>query len=607
MTTGLPEKENEELLRELDRLRRQVDELQAVDAKRCLAEEALRQSEERYRLVMEGIEDAYWELDLAGNTTFFNDCAARIHDCTPADLMGRNYQDYMEEGAAREIMEKFKEIYRTGNPATGLVWEVVRDDGSKRILESNVSLIRDGAGKATGFRGISRDMTERRQAEESLRQREERYRTIIEEMPDNYWELDLDGHFTFINEQLMKMQGRSREELIGLDTLQFLDEGSLKNWRRRLKEVYRTGEAQRGIPYQLTRKNGEILDMEANVSLLRDGDGNPVGFRGVSRNVTERKQIEEALRQSEERFRLVAQATNDAVWDWDLLTNSLWRNEGFETLFGYRREELESGIDSSYNRIHPDDLERIAAGLRAVIDNDKSIWSDEYRFCRADGSYAYILDRAYVIRDELGKPVRMIGAMLDMSSLKQAEEQFRLVVESSPNGFVMTDQRGEVLLINAEIERLFGYRREELIGKSIELLVPDNFRDLHRQLREAYMQAPQRRGMNRERSLKGKRKDGREFPAEIGLTPIRTPQGLRIVGVVTDITERKQAEDALRQSEERYRTVIEEMTDSFWETDLFGHFTFFNNQVVIEQQRSPEELLNNSGMPYLDDENRRLL
>ena len=141
----------------------------------------------------------------------------------------------------------------------------------------------------------------------------------------------------------------------------------------------------------------------------------------VARNITEKKQLELRLREAEERFQLVSRATNDAVWDWDLVTNALWWNEGFYRLFGYAPADVEPDLSSWTRRLHPEDLGRVVDGIHHLIDGGGTAWTDKYRFLRADGSHADIFDRGYVIRDQGGKPVRMIGAMMDISDRERDE------------------------------------------------------------------------------------------------------------------------------------------------------------------------------------------
>ncbi len=139
----------------------------------------------------------------------------------------------------------------------------------------------------------------------------------------------------------------------------------------------------------------------------------------------ERRLTEERLRESEERFQIVARATNDAIWDWDLQTNHRWWNESIHTLFGYPPQEVDPYITWWRDRIHPNDKHRILLDIQNIIDKGQQSWSTEYRFRRADDSYAYILDRAYVVRNSTGKAVRVIGAMMDISERKRVQEQLQ--------------------------------------------------------------------------------------------------------------------------------------------------------------------------------------
>lgn len=144
----------------------------------------------------------------------------------------------------------------------------------------------------------------------------------------------------------------------------------------------------------------------------------------------ERRHAEIALRRSEERFRIVAHATHDAVWDWDLVTDTLEWNESMQDLFGYTTEQIQPRIQWWDDRIHPDDRESVLSGIHSLINGGGRLWAAEYRFRRGDGSFGYVFDRGQVIHDRSGKPVRMIGAMMDITARKQAEEEILGLNES---------------------------------------------------------------------------------------------------------------------------------------------------------------------------------
>jgi len=139
----------------------------------------------------------------------------------------------------------------------------------------------------------------------------------------------------------------------------------------------------------------------------------------------ERQQADEQLRQSEERFQIVTRATNDVIWDWDLLTNQVWWNQAVEILFGYSLETIDTDVSWWVENIHPDEQQRIVTATWDLINSGEKFWSNEYRFRCSDGSYAYILDRAYIVHDHTGKPIRMIGAMMDITERKRVQAQLQ--------------------------------------------------------------------------------------------------------------------------------------------------------------------------------------
>ena len=276
----------------------------------------------------------------------------------------------------------------------------------------------------------------------------------------------------------------------------------------------------------------------------------------------ERRSAEEGLRQSEELLRLVGKATDDAVWDWRLVSGALWWGEGIRALTGKAPAELEPGIESWTSRIHPADRDRVVAGIHAVIQSGGRSWTDEYRFVRGDGSYAHILDRGYVIRDETDRPVRMVGSMMDVTertrahqALAERERQFREAQRVARVGSWEYRLGEQVVTWSEEMYRMYG-------------LDPASFRPAPDTVL-ALIAADDRPMVNTgsERAIKERR------PFAYDLRIHRTDGQTRILhcrghavadaagtvtgllGTAQDVTERRQVEERLRESQRRLRAL----------------------------------------------------
>ncbi|HQC10858.1 MAG TPA: PAS domain S-box protein, partial [Smithellaceae bacterium] len=259
-------------------------------------EETLRHNQEKYRAMIETIQDGYFEVDLTGAFTFVNDVICRHMRYSREELLGLGNRQFQDRVNARKAYEAFVNVYNTGIPVKAFEMEVIRKDGTKQISEVSISLIRDSRGQPVGFRGISRDICDRKEMEESLRQSEERYRSIIEQMEDGYFELDLAGNFTFVNDAECRNLGYSRRELIGMNRRQYTDEKNAGALFALFNEVYKTGIPVKSYDLELVRKDGKKAFHAISASLIKGADGKPVGFRGIARDVSERKSQEEQIK-----------------------------------------------------------------------------------------------------------------------------------------------------------------------------------------------------------------------------------------------------------------------------------------------------------------------
>src|SRR5271157_5971905 len=191
-------------------------------------EATMYQSEERYRTILDEMADAYFEVDIAGNYTFVNDSCCSHLGYSKEELIGTSFRGQMAKEEFDKVYKAFSNIYITGKPERGIFYKLIRKDGTTLFVETSGFPLQNPKGEIVGFRGVGRDITERRQMEEALRQSEEKYRTIIENIQDGYFEVDLAGNFTFANESLCEIYGYPKEELMGMNHRQYADKENAK-------------------------------------------------------------------------------------------------------------------------------------------------------------------------------------------------------------------------------------------------------------------------------------------------------------------------------------------------------------------------------------------
>ena len=271
---------------------------------RKLAEEALRQSEVKYRTVLEQMEEAYYEVDLAGNLTFFNDATCRQLGYSMEELTGMNYRVYTSKDDAQRVYEVFNQVYRTGKPNTRFPVCRIRKDGELIFTENSALPLQNGDGKIIGFRGIARDVTERLQADAALRASEAQYRLLSEHTTDFIWLMDMDLNPTYQSPSAEKHTGFTRKELMELpfekriapESLRLATEMFFKEIPRMMADP--DYNPVRKLELEIYRKDGTTLWSENTFSLIRDENSKPVSIMGEARDITERRDAKKKLEQS---------------------------------------------------------------------------------------------------------------------------------------------------------------------------------------------------------------------------------------------------------------------------------------------------------------------
>jgi PAS domain S-box-containing protein len=246
---------------------------------------------------------------------------------------------------------------------------------------------------------------------------------LLEAIPDSVIFTDLEGRIRYWNRGAEDLFGYSADEMIGQTPAVLYPDAGAEFLAEDLEGIM----AGRDYvdTWQGRRKDGMVVWVDIKTTLARGPDGKPIGIIGVGKDATQRKQAEEALTRSERRYRLISQASREALWEWELPNGKVTWSAGAEVMLGFDPQALNAKGTLGPERIHPDDRMRVEEGLTNAVAGSAVFWSEEYRLRRSDGTYAVVSDRAYIERDADGRPVRVVGAMADVTSRKQAEEHFR--------------------------------------------------------------------------------------------------------------------------------------------------------------------------------------
>ncbi len=362
---------------------------------------------------------------------------------------------------------------------------------------------------------------------------DERFRVLFERSPVGMAFVALDGTVLAVNPAACKLCGRSEQELVGSPGLEVGHPDDRGDAAGRLRQLAEGQLEEVRLERRFIRPDGTVVWADSLTEAVRAPDGTPLYLQTILVDITARRQSEAARSW----LAAIVQSSQDAIVGTTLDGGIMNWNAGAERIFGYTADEM-VGHDASILR--PPGSEGEVARLTARMGRGERV---EHRVVRArkDGTAVTLLVTSTPILDASGAVVGMASVARDLDEQERAEAMFRSLVEAAPDATVCVDDQGVIALVNAQAEQLFGYARDEMIGRRVEMLVPDGAKDIHPGHRGGYFADPVPRPMGAGRELAACRKDGSEFPAEISLSAVRTQDGTLVSATVRDGTERRHA------------------------------------------------------------------
>lgn len=518
---------------------------------------ALRESEKKYRFLAERMTDIVWIQDMNLRTTYVSPSIEKTLGFTPEERVVQRVAEQLTPASmavAADLLAKELLLEQEGkadpNRTLTIELEYYHKDGSTRWFENILSGIRNENGVLIGIHGVSRDITRRRQAEEALKESEALLKGYLDNAPDGIYMSDLQGTFLYGNRKSEEIIGYRREEMIGKNYLEvgLLSESDL-NRAIELLKANLEGKSTGPDEFELIAKGGRRVPVEINTSVVQYG-GKKVAF-GFVRDITDRKKVETALRESEKKYRELVDFLPISLFEVDWEGNVTGANKAIFETFKYEQPDLEKGLNAFQLMIAPADLDRMAANIQKLLRGEKK-GPSEYTGIRKDGSaFPFLIFPSVIVRD--GKPAGLRGAIIDLTERKRLEESLlksnqRLAeaqrIAHIGNWEWTIDNRE--MYWSDEVYRIAGLPPQSIHGdynKFLEIVHPED----RETIKKAIEKAAEERTKN-EICHRILRSDGSIREVRQMLEPAydNNDKITRVIGIVQDVTEQKKSERELK-------------------------------------------------------------
>ncbi len=521
--------------------------LDATESKQTGAR--LRESDQRMRLALAAANMGVWELDLATGVETWSTPLELGDSGAAGEPAGSNGFVIPPEDVDR-IRAAIRDTTETEAPYD-IEYRRIDSDGRLRWIHSVGRAVRDENGKALRLAGVAQDVTERKSAQAALQEANDRLETLINASPLPIITFTTDGNITRWNPAAERVFGWNEAEVLG-SPLPFIPREKLDEHRAMRARDLR-GENFTNAELQRRRKDGSRIDIQVSTAPIRNARGEITGILSIYVDVTEQKRIQRELQNSEARLRLALEAGHMGAWEWDVESNKVVWSEGLTTAMGFAPGEGPRTLDEFFAIVHPEDRADVQSAIQRSLETD-AYYDVEFRVM-APGAIRWAARKGRVVRDASGRPVRMIGVGMDVTGRKRTEEALRQqadLLEQAHEAIFVWELDGQITYWNRGAEALYGYNASETVGfSSHDLLLVGDPAELDRrlwQLRTEGLWSGE---------LRHRTRAGRDIMVESRQVLVKTADA-RLVVLETnrDITRRKQAEQALRASEEKFRTIF---------------------------------------------------
>lgn len=527
-----------------------------IIARKKAVEETIK-SIQRFELIGKAANDAVWEWNLETSEFWSNEIHMNLYGLTKADPEPGDgeWKRRLHDEDRERMLQTIDNALASDVNSFDAEYRLYTENKGWRTIYGRNYIERNAEGKAIRMLGSMMDITERKKAETEI----QKLATIVQRSPEFIGIAGLDAKVIYLNEGGKKMVGLDAD-ITTTSMWDYFAPPDLEIFQTKaLPAIQKAGRWVGDINLK-NFQTGELIPVWMDIFYIFHQQTNePIAFATVTTDITERKKTEAAMLQVNERNELISQATNDALWDWDLTTNNVWWNPGVTQLFGHIFNNNITTPDWWLENIHTDEREKVEKFFFDLVNGKADFWEDEYRFRCSDGTYKNVYDRGLVRRDENGKAFRMLGAMMDITDRKKAEEELKTTnerllfhLDNSPLGYIEWDKNFFVRTWSKRTEEIFGWTEKEFIEKQkngFSLIYEEDISELTviaKQLMEGTV--ARNHIIHRNYTLSGK-----VIWCEWFNSVLKDEDGnvIAIMSLVKDITERKAVEEKIKYTTEQ--------------------------------------------------------
>jgi PAS domain S-box-containing protein len=540
-----------------------------------------KQAREKHQAIIQAALGGFWANNLEGRFLEVNDSYCQMTGYTREELLKMSIPDIEAVESPEETAQHIKKIIKRGFDRFETRHK--RKDG--QIIDVEVSVTYLDVEKGQMFVFV-RDITERKKAEKALRENEENLRTYLEKAPDGVYLNDLKGNFLYGNKKAEEILGYKREELIGKS---FLDLNILPakylTKASQLLTLNAAGSPTGPDEFELTRKDGSLLWVEISTAPIKQGG--EIVVLGFVRDITERKKAEAALKESEQLYAALASSSPTGVY---IVENYkfVFTNLAFQRATEFTEDELLTMNPLSI--IHPEDRDSVRQNARQMLKGQR-YEPYEFRFITKSGQIRWALERVAPITYRgrpatLGNTINITESKQAQEALRQSEGKYSTLIERSTDGILII-RDSSVEFANSRLMEMVSYSTDEVLGKPFLEFVAPEYTGM---VAERYAKRTAGETVPNNYELEILAKDGRKIPVDINANRIEYKGGFADMVIIRDITERKRAEEALKESRKRFQDMVNLLPLIVWEVDTKRHVTFLNRQGILSYGYAADDI-----------------